>query len=295
MNSTLMSIGPSRARKRRARGARAGAAPRRWRSPLRSPPRRKRLPPQVRWRLLSIPSAAGSSEQAGQVASTFKGAGKEVEKFGDEAGDAAKIDDGAKGAADAVVRIPGTRVVSGHEKCAVAPNGAPDCVAAADAMCKTKGFASGKSLDMTTAEVCPAEGLSRRPQHRPRLHTPTPSSPARSANSAALVGAPRACVSVAPIANGRAGEPSCQVARARGRRQAGHRRRDRRRQVRHHVPVAGAADARHARRRRRRSRRRARAQPTQDRGLAGGAIRRGLARRRAQDARDVRHRQMPTR
>ena len=55
------------------------------------------------------------------------------------------------------MRIPGTRVVSGHQKCVLAPNGAPDCNAAADAMCKTKGLASGKSLDMTTAEVCPPE------------------------------------------------------------------------------------------------------------------------------------------
>jgi hypothetical protein len=28
-------------------------------------------------------------------------------------------------------------------------------VAAAEAVCKTKGFGSGKSVDMTTAEVCP--------------------------------------------------------------------------------------------------------------------------------------------
>ena len=42
------------------------------------------------------------------------------------------------------------------------------------------------------------------------------------------------------------------AARTRGRRPAGYGRPDRRRQVRHHVPVAGAADARHACRRRRR-------------------------------------------
>ena len=48
-------------------------------------------------------------------------------------------------------------MVTGHEKCAIAPNGAPDCVVAANTMCKAKGFASGKSVDMTTAEVCPAK------------------------------------------------------------------------------------------------------------------------------------------
>jgi len=47
--------------------------------------------------------------------------------------------------------------VRGHEKCKVAPNGAPDCVAAANTMCKAKGFEGGTSLDMTTADVCPAQ------------------------------------------------------------------------------------------------------------------------------------------
>ena len=56
-----------------------------------------------------------------------------------------------------MARIPVARVVSGHEKCPNAPNGAPDCVAAATALCKAKGFESGKSADMTTADVCPAQ------------------------------------------------------------------------------------------------------------------------------------------
>ena len=49
--------------------------------------------------------------------------------------------------------------MSGHAKCVNAPNGAPDCWAAANALCKDKGFESGKSLDMTTAEVCPAKAM----------------------------------------------------------------------------------------------------------------------------------------
>jgi len=96
--------------------------------------------------------------QADNLGSSFKDAGKGVEKFGREAGVAAQSTvEGAKDAAGAVVRIPAARVVSGHEKCRVAPNGAPDCVAAATAMCKKRGFESGKSADMTTAEVCPAQ------------------------------------------------------------------------------------------------------------------------------------------
>src|SRR4051812_10736986 len=89
------------------------------------------------------------------IGGTFRGAGREVENFGHEAGVAAKTTvDGAKDAAGAVARIPAARVMSGHEKCRNAPNGAPDCVAAAVTLCKGKGFEGGKSLDMTTAEIC---------------------------------------------------------------------------------------------------------------------------------------------
>jgi hypothetical protein len=87
------------------------------------------------------------------------GVRKRFENFGQQAGVAARTTvDSAKDAADALGRLPNARVVQGHEKCKVAPNGAPDCVAAAAAMCKAKGFANGgASLDMTTAEVCPAK------------------------------------------------------------------------------------------------------------------------------------------
>jgi hypothetical protein len=99
-------------------------------------------------------------EQAAKFKSTFSDAGKGVENFGHEAGVAAKTTvNSAKDAADAVARIPAARVVSGHEKCKNAANGAPDCVSAANAICKTKGFESGKSLDMTTAVVCPPKVL----------------------------------------------------------------------------------------------------------------------------------------
>ena len=91
---------------------------------------------------------------------TFNGAGNGVQNFGHEAGVAAKTTvNTAKDAAAAVVRIPGARVMTGHEKCKNAPNGAPDCLGAAMAICKSKGFESGKSLDMTTSEVCPAKVL----------------------------------------------------------------------------------------------------------------------------------------
>jgi hypothetical protein len=99
-------------------------------------------------------------QQTDKMNSTFGDARKKIENFGHEAGLAAKSTAaGAKDAADAVARLPSARVVTGHEKCVNAPNGAPDCVAAAVTMCKTKGFESGKSMDMTTAQVCPPKVL----------------------------------------------------------------------------------------------------------------------------------------
>jgi hypothetical protein len=97
-------------------------------------------------------------QQASKIGSGFKDAGSPVEKFGHQAGVAATTTaTAAKNAADAMVRIPSARVVTGREKCKVAPNGAPDCVAAANALCKAKGFGAGQSADMTTTEVCPPQ------------------------------------------------------------------------------------------------------------------------------------------
>jgi hypothetical protein len=62
-------------------------------------------------------------------------------------------------AVDAVAKLPAARVMDGRERCAVAPNGAPDCRAAAEALCRRHGFASGKSVDFTSARECPARAL----------------------------------------------------------------------------------------------------------------------------------------
>jgi hypothetical protein len=97
-------------------------------------------------------------DQTSTLGSHLKGARTGVENLGNEAGVAAKTTvEGAKDAAGAVTRIPTSRVFTGHEQCASAPNGAPDCVIAANAICKTNGFESGKSVDTTTTEVCPPQ------------------------------------------------------------------------------------------------------------------------------------------
>ena len=62
--------------------------------------------------------------------------------------------DVSKDAATALMRLPNTQVVEVHERCATAPNGAPDCPAAAAAACRGKGFTTGQPLDVRTAEKC---------------------------------------------------------------------------------------------------------------------------------------------
>ncbi len=97
-------------------------------------------------------------EQASKFNSNFKDARWQVENFGREAGIAAKTTaSGARDAADAVAKFSGARIIRAHQKCHDAPNGAPDCLAAATNICQAAGFETGKSVDMTTSEICPPE------------------------------------------------------------------------------------------------------------------------------------------
>lgn len=52
--------------------------------------------------------------------------------------------------------LPKNKIVSGRERCETAANGAPDCRAAIEALCRSKGFSPGKSLDIQSVEKCPA-------------------------------------------------------------------------------------------------------------------------------------------
>src|SRR3569623_1640569 len=113
-----------------------------------APPAAQPPPPQEPGVLESI--GRWLDRQSDNLTSSFKDAGKGVQNFGREAGTAAQTTvEGAKDAAGAVVRIPAARVVTGHQVCQLAPNGAPDCVAAATALCKARGFDGGSSADMT--------------------------------------------------------------------------------------------------------------------------------------------------
>ena len=87
----------------------------------------------------------------------ISGARGTLDKAGDVAKDAAGTAAGAaKDAAGALARLPVARMVDGREKCAIAPNGSPDCYAAASVICKSKGYAEGKSVDTQSAQKCSA-------------------------------------------------------------------------------------------------------------------------------------------
>jgi hypothetical protein len=62
-------------------------------------------------------------------------------------------------AADALSRLAKSPGVKGRAACPVAANGAPDCKAAADKLCQSKGFKEGKSLDVDTTRNCSAKAL----------------------------------------------------------------------------------------------------------------------------------------
>jgi len=65
----------------------------------------------------------------------------------------------AKDAGETLSRLAKPLLVSGRVLCPVSANGAPDCKAASDKLCQTKGFKEGKSLTTDSAETCSAKVL----------------------------------------------------------------------------------------------------------------------------------------
>jgi hypothetical protein len=96
----------------------------------------------------------GMSDAASNAARTTTDVAKGAAEATRGAADA--VTSVARDTAGALSRLPAARVASGRERCTVAPNGAPDCGVAAEALCRAKGFASGSSIDFETAEVCPS-------------------------------------------------------------------------------------------------------------------------------------------
>jgi hypothetical protein len=84
---------------------------------------------------------------------TLKSTGETIDDLNTRAKDA------AKDATDTLSRLAKPLMVSGRVACPGSANGAPDCKAAADKLCQTKGFKEGKSLTTDSAEACSAKVL----------------------------------------------------------------------------------------------------------------------------------------
>jgi hypothetical protein len=65
-----------------------------------------------------------------------------------------RLQDINKGTVDTLTSIPVTGFASGRSLCPRSANGAPDCYAATEKLCKDKGYSAGRSLDTETAETC---------------------------------------------------------------------------------------------------------------------------------------------
>ncbi len=60
-----------------------------------------------------------------------------------------------KRAATTLFHLPGVRIVEVHQRCDLAPNGAPDCGTAATKACRAKGFGDGHPVNVQSSENCP--------------------------------------------------------------------------------------------------------------------------------------------
>jgi hypothetical protein len=100
-------------------------------------------------------------QQSGQrmqqgVADMGAGFGEIVGAIGGQANRTTKdAADAARSAATSVSKLPQTSVITGNERCVIAPNGAPDCRGAAATLCRAKGYVGGSSVDFVTVENCP--------------------------------------------------------------------------------------------------------------------------------------------
>ncbi len=74
-------------------------------------------------------------------------------------------------AAEAFKNLSAVKLVEGRQVCEISANGAPDCQSAAETFCKSKGFTTGKSADITTTRKCKAASLFRRETHECKVET----------------------------------------------------------------------------------------------------------------------------
>jgi hypothetical protein len=96
-------------------------------------------------------------EQLKSTQDALKSTQETIDGIGTQAGGVAKDAAGAaQQATGALVALPGTHLVNGRERCPPAANGAPDCAPAVEALCRGKGYAGGRSVDVKATQKCPA-------------------------------------------------------------------------------------------------------------------------------------------
>lgn len=109
------------------------------------------------------PSNPGLVEELGKIirnsasglSSTWKGSQQTIDAIGSGAQGA--VSGAAKGATDAILSTTSQTMVTGRSACPIAGNGAPDCKSASEQLCKGKGYRTGSSVDIETAETCSAK------------------------------------------------------------------------------------------------------------------------------------------
>ena len=74
-------------------------------------------------------------------------------------------------AAEAFKSLSNARMVEGRRVCEVAANGSPDCQTAAETLCRSKGFKTGKSADITTSRKCSIRGMLHRDSSECKVET----------------------------------------------------------------------------------------------------------------------------
>ncbi len=164
-----------------AAGAPAAASPQQAPVPSASPPQSPAPPASPGLVFPSQPPPPGVAAQAAQAPTekrgflnnfghwwdesiaSFKAQMKDqkskLDDFNKKSVDAAKdaavaTSQAMKNAADAMVRLPTSRVIEIQEICPLAGNGAADCAIAATKACQSKGYSGGQPVDVRTAEKC---------------------------------------------------------------------------------------------------------------------------------------------
>ena len=105
----------------------------------------------------SAASAQTSPESGGPPARSQPGLLDALNRWFNKATE--DLSSGRDSAAAAVGNLPVPRIVTGRTICAPGVNGAPDCQAAAQAVCRQRGLSGGRSMDVETVEDCLSRAL----------------------------------------------------------------------------------------------------------------------------------------